>query len=357
MRFHQLLVSEVERLTEDSVAIGFEVPPELREEYRFAPGQHLTLRRDENGQEVRRSYSICASPGSGRLRVAVKMVEAGVFSSYANDGLQPGDVLDVMTPAGRFTTAVDPDRSRHYAAIAAGSGITPILSLVTAILEVESGSRVTLVYGNRRTSSIMFLEELQDLKNVHSGRLHLINVLSREVPEVELFHGRIDRDKLTRLFDTVLPPSTVDEWFLCGPFEMVLAARALLVEREVPESAIHLELFHVEEAPRTRVERPVGQTARPEDLSKVTVILGGRAASFDLERDTDAILDAALAVRTDLPFACKGGVCGTCRSRLVSGEVEMERNYALEREEIDAGIVLACQSRPLTPEVTIDFDV
>lgn len=357
MRFHELAVADVERLTEDSVAITFDVPPELREEYLFAPGQHLTLRREEDGQEVRRSYSICSSPGSGRLRVAVKMVEAGIFSSYANDGLKPGDRLDVMTPAGRFTTAVHPDRSRHYAAIAAGSGITPILSLISAILEVEPDSRVTLVYGNRRTSSIMFLEELQDLKNVHSGRLHLINVLSREVPEVELFHGRIDRDKMTRLLDTVLPPSTVDEWFLCGPFEMVLNARSLLTERAVPESAVHLELFHIEDAPRKRVERPVGQTARPEDLSKVTVILGGRAATFDLERDTDAILDAALAVRTDLPFACKGGVCGTCRSRLVSGEVEMERNYALDREEVDAGIVLACQSRPTTAEVTIDFDV
>lgn len=356
MDFHPLRVSTVERITDDAVAVSFEVPPELRSVFAFQPGQHLTLRRWTDGVEARRSYSICSSPGSGRLQVGIKQVAAGVFSTYANAGLRAGDVVEVMAPAGRFTTALDPARSRHYAAVAAGSGITPILSLVTAILEVEPASSVTLVYGNQRTASIMFLEELQDLKNVYPGRLQLINVLSRETPEVELFHGRLDRGKLAALLDTVLPPSTVDEWFLCGPFEMVVGARELLTEQGVAASAVHLELFHVEDAPRPRPVRAEGVSVRPEDVSSVTVVLGGRATTFDLERDTDAILDAALSVRRDLPFACKGGVCGTCRAKVVDGSVEMETNWALEPAELERGYVLTCQSHPTTATLVLDYD-
>lgn len=355
--FHALTVSSVERPTDDSVAVTFDVPPHLAEEFAFKPGQHLTLRRTHDGAEIRRSYSICASPASKRLRVAIKAVEDGAFSTYAISDLKPGDAVDVLAPAGNFTTPLDPAQAKSYVLLAAGSGITPILSLVTSILQTEPGSDVTLVYGNQKTSTVMFLEELADLKDLYPERFQLINVLSREAQAVELFNGRVDAAKLESLTQSLIPAADVDEWFICGPFEMVIGARDFLASKEVDPTKVHFELFHVEDKPRERKPRSEASTVNPADLSHITMILGGRQASFDLEKDTDSILDAALEVRGDVPFACTGGVCGTCRCKVTEGEVEMEVNWALEPDELANGIRLACQSRPLTERVTVDFDI
>jgi ring-1,2-phenylacetyl-CoA epoxidase subunit PaaE len=353
--FHPLVVASVDRLTDDAVAITFLVPDELRDVYAFDAGQHLTVRTEIDGVEVRRNYSICAPASSRRLRVAVKRLEGGVFSAFATGALAAGDLVDVMTPTGRFVPRLEAAQAKHYCAIAAGSGITPVLSIVASVLEVEPDSSVTLIYGNRTTRSVMFLDELADLKDRYPTRFQLINVLSREQQDVELFHGRIDAVKLTRLMDTLVPADSVDEWFLCGPFAMVEQARDTLLAAGVPAGRVHMELFHVEgEAPRA-----AGADADPgrdEGSSSVTITLDGRATTFDVPRGGTRILDAALAVRGDAPYACKGGVCGTCRAKLVSGEVAMERNYALEPDEIESGFVLACQSSPTSDEVVLDFD-
>ncbi|MGH8892210.1 MAG: 1,2-phenylacetyl-CoA epoxidase subunit PaaE [Actinomycetes bacterium] len=352
--FHPLRVSSVDRLTEDAVAITFDVPDELRDDYAFTQGQHLTVRTDVDGVEVRRNYSICAPATSGRLRIGVKRLPGGAFSGLANSTLRSGDVVDVMTPTGRFFTPLRPDNAKHYCALAAGSGITPVLSIVATVLDVEPASTVTLVYGNRKTSSVMFLEELADLKDRHPTRFRLVNVLSREPQEVELFSGRIDADKLRRLLAVLVPPGTVDEWFLCGPFAMVQEAREVLADSGVDSRHVHTELFHVEgEAPR---ESSAVDEERAEGSSTVTVTLDGRGSTLQVPRSGTRILDAVLGVRADAPYACKGGVCGTCRAKLLSGEVSMERNYALEPDEIEAGFVLACQSHPVSDEVVLDFD-
>ncbi|HEY0617311.1 MAG TPA: 1,2-phenylacetyl-CoA epoxidase subunit PaaE [Kribbella sp.] len=349
--FHPLTVKAIDAITEDSVAITFDVPAELAAEYEFAAGQHLTVRRA--GDEVRRSYSICSPAGSGVLRIAVKRIPGGEFSSYAASGLKIGDTIDVMTPLGRFGTPLDPANAKHYAFIAAGSGITPVLSLVATTLAVEPNSRVTLLYGNRTVGSVMFADELADLKDVYAERLHLVHVLSRESTEVELFSGRIDGDRLRRMIDTILPVKTVDEWFLCGPYAMVVGAQEVLLDEGVPRESVHAELFHVgDEAPVARVE----ETAIDEDAAEVTVILDGRRSTFPLGEHAKAVLDATLAVRTDAPFACKGGVCGTCRAKVVEGSVRMDTNWALEPDEIRAGYVLTCQSHPTSEKVTLDFD-
>jgi ring-1,2-phenylacetyl-CoA epoxidase subunit PaaE len=350
--FHPLRVGDVERLTPDAVAVTFEVPDELREAYAFTAGQHLTLRTTIDGEEVRRSYSICSPPSAGRLRVAVKLLEGGAFSGHANTGLDVGDELDVMVPAGRFGVALDPQQSKRYAAIVAGSGITPVMSVLGAVLEAEAGSTFTLVYGNRDSGSVMFVEELEDLKDRYATRLQLMHVLSREPQDAELLHGRIDEAKLERLLDEVVRPEDVDEWLLCGPFAMVQQVHATLVARGVPKPQIHLELFHVDgEQPRMARRTTTGESG----TTRVTVRLDGRSSTFAMPEE-GSVLDATLAVRADAPFACKGGVCGTCRAKLVEGEVEMARNYALEPEELEAGFVLACQSVPTTPTLVLDFD-
>jgi ring-1,2-phenylacetyl-CoA epoxidase subunit PaaE len=353
--FHPLRVDTVERLTDEAVAITFAVPDDLRDDYAFAAGQHLTVRMTIDGEEVRRNYSICAPASSGRLRVAVKRLEGGAFSAFATSDLRPGDTVDVMTPTGRFHVPLDPANAKHYCAIAAGSGITPVISIVASALEVEPASRFTLVYGNRTTSSIMFLDELSDLKDRYPTRFRLINVLSREPQEVDLFSGRIDSDKVRRLLATLIPVQSVDDWFLCGPFVMVEQVRDTLLAEGVGRSHVHMELFHVEgEAPRETVAAT--DTARDQGTSSVTVVLDGRSSTFDVARGGQRILDAALVVRPDAPYACKGGVCGTCRAKLLDGEVAMDRNYALEQDEIDDGFVLACQSRPVSDRVSLDFD-
>lgn len=352
--FHRLRVAEVDRLTDDSVAITFDVPDELRDAYRFTPGQHVTIRCDLGGQGVRRNYSICSPASCGRLRIGVKRLPGGAFSSYASERLRPGDLLEVMTPTGRFFTPLDPANAKYYAAIAAGSGITPIMSLLASTLETEPRSQATLLYGNRMASSIMFLEDLQDLKDRYPDRFWVLNFLSREPQESAVLSGRINRAKLARLFTTVLPPGEVDEWFLCGPFEMVQEVRAALASSGVDSGRIHTELFHVGALPpQPTVAQP---SAAAAGRSTVTVTLDGRATSLELERNGEPILDAVLRARPDAPYACKGGVCGTCRAKLLEGTVGMERTFALEQDEISRGYVLTCQSHPTSDTVDLDYD-
>ncbi|HEX2375589.1 MAG TPA: 2Fe-2S iron-sulfur cluster-binding protein, partial [Actinomycetota bacterium] len=313
----------------------------------------LALRCTIAGDDVRRNYSICTPPSAGRLRVGVKLLPGGVFSSYAMERLRVGDTIEVLTPTGQFFTPLDPAQAKHYGAVAAGSGITPILSIIASALEVEPGSRATLIYANRTTGNIMFLEELEDLKNRYLGRFQLIHVLGDEWREAELLTGRLDRDRLTAILDTLVEPD-VDEWFLCGPLDLTETVSATLVDRGVDPDHIHRELFHVDPLP-PRPARPAAD-AEADGGAKVTVVLDGRGTSFTLAPGSEPILDAALRLRGDAPYACKNGVCGTCRAKLVEGKVEMAQNFALERDEVDRGYVLACQSHPTSDQVTLDFD-
>jgi ring-1,2-phenylacetyl-CoA epoxidase subunit PaaE len=349
--FSRLRVASVDPLTSDSAAITFEVPDELVEQFRFRPGQHLTLRRVVGDQDLRRTYSICSSAAGGPLRVAVRRLDGGAFSTWVLDGLQAGDELEVLPPAGRFGPAMDPARTRRYGLIAAGSGITPVLSIAWTVLDVEPDSEVVLVYGNRTSRDVMFLDELADLKDRFPERLQVLHVLSREEQESELLSGRIDRDRLQRLLETLVPAESVDEWFLCGPFGMVTDGRQTLLDAGVEPSRVHVELFHADPPPpRERRASVAGG-----DTATVTVVLHGRTTTLPVEKNGPAVLDAVLAVRADAPYACKGGVCGTCRARCVLGTVEMDVNYALEPDELAAGVVLTCQSHPTTDEVRLEY--
>jgi ring-1,2-phenylacetyl-CoA epoxidase subunit PaaE len=353
---HPLAVKAVEAVTDDAVVIEFEIPPELESEFSFTHGQHVSLRCEAAGDDTRRSYSICSAAGSGRLRVAVKRLPGGVFSAFALEQLRAGDVVEVVTPIGHFNTPLDPGNAISYAMIAAGSGIAPILSNLSTILAVEPQSSVTLIYGNRTVKDIMFLEELEDLKNQFPERFALYHVLSREEQEVELFHGHIDAERVNRFLDQLVRPDTVDQWFLCGPREMIESAKEVLLERGVDAEHVHAELFHAKDAQRPRTDEQLTSATPSAGAAEVTIILDGRSSTFSVDPDGERILDAALRVRSDAPYACKGGVCGTCRARLVSGSVEMDQHFALEQREIDAGFVLACQSHPTTPTVVLDFD-
>jgi ring-1,2-phenylacetyl-CoA epoxidase subunit PaaE len=351
MRFHRLRVAAVDRLTDDAVAVTFEVPPGLRETYAFAAGQHVTVRRAD--PEVRRSYSICSTPAElaahGRFRLGVRQIQGGAFSTFAGKALRSGDAVEVLPPLGQFTTAFDPARRRRYGAVAAGSGITPVLSLVATALSTEPASTFTLLYGNRYARSVMFAEELADLKDRYPTRLHIVHVLSREPQEARLLSGRLDADRLGELFDTLVPAERVDEWFLCGPYGMVTAARSVLAAR-APHPAVHVELFHVDdEPPPPPVEEPAAGEV------EVTVRLDGRASTFRMGRH-ERVLDAALRVRAELPYACRGGVCSTCRARLLEGEVRLAANWALEPDDLAAGYVLTCQSSPVTDRLVVDYD-
>ncbi|TDD68738.1 phenylacetate-CoA oxygenase/reductase subunit PaaK [Jiangella aurantiaca] len=348
---HRLRVAAVDRLTDDAVAVTFAVPAELAADYDFAAGQHVNVALP-GGDGVRRSYSICSPAGSGVLRIAVKRIPGGVFSSHALTTLAAGDEVDVMTPAGRFTPSFDPDQAKHYALVAAGSGITPVLSIVATALATEPGSRVTLLYGNRTSSSVMFLDELADLKDRHPDRLQLVHLLSREPGSTELLSGRIDGERLGRLLDTLLPPETVDDWYLCGPYELITTARDVLSRRGVERAHVHAELYHVGDPPPA-----IREEARLQAVTcAVTASLDGRRTEVTVDDPDETVLEAVLRVRNDAPFACKGGVCGTCRAKVVDGAVTMERRYALEDDEIAAGYVLTCQSHPTTPTLEVDYD-
>ncbi|MET8079740.1 2Fe-2S iron-sulfur cluster-binding protein [Streptomyces sp. NPDC005303] len=349
-RFHPLPVAAVDRITDDSVALTLTVPPELREEFRHSAGQHLALRRTADGEEIRRTYSICSPApdreGPRELRVGVRLVEGGAFSAYALKEINVGDELEVMTPAGRFT--LDPAPGL-YAAIVGGSGITPVLSIVATLLAREPAARFCLIRSDRTSASTMFLEEVADLKDRHPERFQLVTVLSREEQQAGLPSGRLDRERLTGLLPALLPVERVAGWFLCGPFGLVQGAEKALRELGVARTRIHEEIFHVDAgtAPAQTVPAPAHST--------VTARLDGRGGSWPVQQG-ESLLETVLRNRSDAPYACKGGVCGTCRAFLVSGEVRMDRNFALEPEETQAGYVLACQSHPVTEKVELDFD-
>jgi len=344
--FHRLTVRRVEPLTGDSAAITLEVPPDLADTFAFAAGQSMTVRRGEE----RRTYSICAPVGSAP-RIGVREVVDGAVSGWLVHTLQVGDTLEVQAPGGTFT----PDLSipgRHVL-IAAGSGITPMMSIAASVLAAHDESTVTLFYGNRRSDTVMFVDEVADLKDAYPARMQIVHVLSREPQEVELYSGRLDATRLTALLPVTVDVPSVDHWWLCGPFAMVTDAVGVLHELGVDASRIHRELFWVGDEPpveATHDDAPVGEGA------SLTVILDGRSSTLTLPAGTP-VLDGAQKSRPDLPFACKGGVCGTCRAKIVNGRAVMRRNYALEPREIDAGYVLTCQALPQTDEITVDYDV
>jgi ring-1,2-phenylacetyl-CoA epoxidase subunit PaaE len=348
-RFRHLAVSRVDRLCADAAAITFDVPSELAEEFAFQPGQSVTVRRTIDGRDERRSYSICAPRGAAP-QIGVREVPDGAMSSWLVHEVRAGDEVEVDAPAGRFTP--DLDTPAHHVFIAAGSGITPVLSMAASVL-VDPASRATIVYGNRRADSVMFADEVADLKDAHPARLQLVHVLSREAQEVELFSGRLTADKLRALLPLICPVDTVDHWWLCGPFGLVTGAIEVLTELGVDADRIHRELFYVEDVPPPPADHP--DTAPTGAVSEVTIVLDGRTTKALVPRDTP-ILDGAQRARPDLPFACKGGVCGTCRAQLVAGEVNLRRNFALEPSELAAGFVLTCQSLPVSDAVTVDFD-
>jgi ring-1,2-phenylacetyl-CoA epoxidase subunit PaaE len=349
--FHPLRVAEVDRLTDDSVAVTFTVPPELRGTYRYSPGQHLALRRAGGGAEIRRTYSICGPAlepeGPETLRVGVRLVAGGEFSTFALKELAVGDTVEVMAPAGRFV--LEP-RPGHFVGVVGGSGITPVLSIVATLLEREPGARFCLIRSDRTAASAMFVEEVADLKDRYPDRLQLAHVLSREEQQTGLPSGRLDEARLTELLPALVPVEAVDGWFLCGPYGLVQGAERALRALGVPRGRVHQEIFHVDERAAAR-PAPVAAPSH----SRVTATLDGRSGSWPV-RDGESLLDAVLRNRADAPYACKGGVCGTCRAFLVSGEVRMERNFALEPDEVGAGYVLACQSHPVTEQVELDFD-
>ncbi|GLW11806.1 phenylacetic acid degradation protein [Microtetraspora sp. NBRC 13810] len=347
--FATLRVARVDRLCDDAAAITLDVPEELSARFAFRPGQWLTLRRTVDGREERRSYSICARRG-GPLRIGVREVPGGLFSCWLVREVRPGDEVEVLPPAGGFTP--DLARPAHHVLIAAGSGITPVLSIASSVLEDPAG-RATIFYGNRAADTVMFADELADLKDSCPARLELVHVLSREAREAELFSGRLDADRLRVLLPALTRVAEVDHWWLCGPYEMVADARRVLAELGVPAERVHQELFFVDEPPPGPVRRE--DTPDGEAASEVTVVLDGRATTMTLRRDV-TVLEGAQRVRPDLPFACKGGVCGTCRARLVSGRVDMRRNFALEPAEVAAGFVLTCQSSPASGAVVVDYD-
>lgn len=354
-RFFPLRVSDIRRETADCVSVALEPTDDHRPRFQFKQGQYLTLRTTIDGQEVRRSYSLCSSPLDGELRVAIKKVPGGLFSTFANESLNVGDTLEAMPPDGRFYTEVGGSEGRHYAAFAAGSGITPILSILKTVLQAEPNSTFTLFYGNRTTDSIIFHEELEGLKNRFLGRLSLHYVLSREYLDSPLFSGRIDGEKSAAFCRLLLRPQLINEFFLCGPEEMIHEVRDTLLEQGVDRKRIHLELFGTGLA-QTEARRRREAVGGPEVVTTVELTLDGKTVSFPLSSRTETLLDAALRHGADLPYACKGGVCCTCRAKLREGKVDMDVNYALEPEEVEAGYILTCQAHPLTERIVVDFD-
>jgi ring-1,2-phenylacetyl-CoA epoxidase subunit PaaE len=356
VHFHKLKVKQVKKETEDCVSIVFDVPDTLKKEFLFEQGQNITIKKTVEGEELRRSYSICAAPFENELRVAVKKVEGGKFSSFAADLLQVGDELEVLPPTGKFNTKLQAGNKKQYLAFAAGSGITPVLSIIKTTLQTEADSSFTLVYGNRSRNSIIFFEELEGLKNKYLQRFNFINILSRERTDAPINFGRINAAKLTELSRLVDYKNT-DECFICGPEEMIFCVKEFLEASGVEPKKIHFELFTTPGQKKAASTKLQATSMDGGPKSKITVKLDGRSFDFDLGFDSDNILDAALKQGADLPYACKGGVCCTCKARLLEGEVEMEVNWGLEHEEIEQGYILTCQSHPKTEKVVVDFDV
>jgi ring-1,2-phenylacetyl-CoA epoxidase subunit PaaE len=352
--FHELTVRRVEPDTAEAVVVSFDVPEALREVYAFTQGQYLTLRKTIAGEDLRRSYSICAGVDDGELRVGVRKVKGGVFSNWINEQLRPGDSIAVMAPQGRFFVPLDPAARRHHVGIAGGSGITPILSILKTVLAREPLSTASLIYGNRMLKSTMFKEELEDLKNKYLTRLSLHHVFSDEPTDAPLNMGLMDRAKIADFLGSVVPASGIDHVYVCGPYQMNDEAEAALLAAGVPEDRIHIERFGI--APQAA--GAVIHQALPGDAetAKIVIIRDGLRREIDFFKDQPSILDAASAAGMEVPFSCTSGVCGTCRAKLVEGEVRMERNFALDKADLANGFVLTCQAHPVTERVVLSFD-
>ncbi len=350
VEFHRFAVA-VSAETEDCVRVSFEVPAALRDRFRHVPGQHLVLRREIEGQDIRRSYSIWNRPGDERPSVAIKRIPGGLFSTWATTALHDGDTLEVMEPLGEFRYQPVASSTGNYVALAAGSGITPVLSILTSVLEVETSSRVMLVYGNRAAATIMFLEELDALKCRFPDRFVLVHVLSREPHEVPLFEGHIDPEKLRRLADTLIDVASVSAWFVCGPLDMVQGVRDTLQELGVADANVHFELFFDQ-----RIERVALAGQPAEGTLRLTLTLDGRTSVVAIDPNGPSLLDSARSVRPETPFGCKGAMCATCKAQILDGTVRMAKNYALSDAELAAGYVLTCQAHAVDVDVTLTFD-
>lgn len=355
-KFHQLKISNIRRETEDAVSIAFDIPSELKNEYQFISGQYLTLKAMINGEDVRRSYSICTAPHENELRVAIKKVEDGRFSTFANEVLNENDTLDVMTPMGKFQAIPDPNNKKNYLGFVGGSGITPVISIIKTVLTNEPQSTFTLFYGNRTVNSIIFKEEITGLKNTFLDRFVLHHLLTEEKLEAPLFNGRMDQEKCKLLYKLIVDPNKMDDIYICGPKPMMDEIIASLETEKVDMKKVHFELFT---SPLGNLAKEKKKTISPFDAKKesmITVKLDGDEFEFRLKYGGNNILDAAMNTGADLPFACKGGVCATCKAKILEGEIEMDVNYGLDPEEVEAGYILTCQAHPRTAKIIVDFD-
>jgi ring-1,2-phenylacetyl-CoA epoxidase subunit PaaE len=355
--FHSLRVRTVQPDTAEAVVVSFDVPEALRPVFGFTQGQYLTLRKEIDGHDMRRSYSICAGVDDGELRVGVRKVKGGVFSNWINDHLKPGDTISVMVPQGRFFVPLDPQAARHHVGIAGGSGITPILSIMKTVLAREPHSHFTLIYGNRLLKSTMFKEEIEDLKNRYLTRLVLHHVFSDEHTDAPINMGVMNRDKLGDFLRTLVPAGSIDHAYVCGPFQMNDEAEAALLAAGVPQERIHIERFGVAQQPAADVDAVIHEARLGDaEQARIVIVRDGLRREIEFRRDQPSILDCASAAGLEVPFSCTSGVCGTCRAKLVEGEVRMERNFALDKHEVAAGFVLTCQAHPLTDRVVLSFD-
>lgn len=352
-KFHRLAIDDLRRETPDAISLTFAIPCDLADDYAFAPGQYLTLRATMDGEEVRRSYSICSSPDDRELRIAVKKVDGGAFSSWAIDELKSGDTLDVMTPTGRFGVVHAPDEARIHVGFAAGSGITPIMSIIRGILAREPQSRFFLFYGNRITSGVLFRQALEELKDRFMGRFSVFHVLSQEEQDLPILHGRLDREKVEVLLRAMVPAAAIDHVFICGPVAMSEEIAATCTELGIPEERVHVERFVSGLGGKPRPKAVIAASAPPRAIA--SLIVDGKRKDVPVA-EGEAILDAALRAGMDLPYACKGGMCSTCRAKVVEGKTEMDVNYSLEPWELKAGFVLTCQAHPVSDRIVVDYD-
>ena len=353
--FHKLRVAEVKRETPDAVSVRFDLPEELRETFKFRAGQHLTLRREIGGEEVRRNYSVCVAPHENMLKVGVKQIAGGLFSGWVNAELKAGDIVEVMAPHGSFCWTFEPEARREYVGFAGGSGITPVLSLMKAALSLEPRSRFTLIYGNRTSLGVMFLEEIAALKDRYLDRLQVFHFLEDEEEEIELFNGRLDRPKVEQILSSVVDPSLVDAFFICGPGPMMDAIEETLLARGVEKSKLLIERFTT--GPLSAAQAAAARALEEKAAGrKMSVTLNGRRMNVSFDPDKHSILDNVRAAGLPAPFACKGGVCATCRAKVTAGEVSMKVNYGLSEEELAEGYVLTCQATPLNDDVALTYD-
>lgn len=354
--FHKIRVKDIYKETDDCSVVTFDIPPELHNDFKFSAGQHLTLRAEIEGEDIRRSYSLCTSPTENEWRVAVKLIPEGKFSTYINETLKAGDVLEIMPPSGTFGVAPEPGKAKNYLFFSAGSGITPILAMIKSHLEIEPEATCKLFYVNKTAKSIIFKEELEQLRNTYFGRLEIYYFLTREKRDIELFNGRFDDDRMQVLTKTFIDIPDTSEVFLCGPEEMVNYVSDYLIKAGLPKNLVHFELFvtGLSEEDKARAERLAQQNVEGVE---VTIVDGGKEFLFTMTKDYDNILDAALGAGADLPFACKGGVCSTCKCQVIDGSVEMKVNYALEEKEVEQNYVLSCQAVPTSDKIKVDFDV